>query len=327
MDVRLRGTFTVRSPLSHIGESISTVAYLVQEPILQEDGRVEEVFVYAGNAWRGQLRDLAAEYLLEGLGAPTLPLPAFHLLFAGGAIGGEQSTNIEQARQLRRALPIIALFGGGIGNQILPGKLRVRQCYPACREALRVLPPALHEHARGVSYKSLTFSKQYTRRDDAKDARYEGHLLAPSRPAQAALLPSEEGSQSRRGAREEPPQQMRYELELLAPGAVLSTGIDVLDCTEVELGCLVSALHRFARSPHIGGKAATGHGLVDLRYDYTLDGEGGAEPFMAVEEGAPELSPLAAEAKRAYDAYVLEQYQAYIDSHGAEMMLLLGGRV
>jgi hypothetical protein len=45
---------------------------------------IEEVFSYSGNAWRGQLRDLAASYMLDALGSPTLSLDAFHLLSQGG---------------------------------------------------------------------------------------------------------------------------------------------------------------------------------------------------------------------------------------------------
>jgi hypothetical protein len=48
---------------------------------------IEEVFSYSGNAWRGQLRDLAASYMLDALGSPTLSLDAFHLLYSGGRIG------------------------------------------------------------------------------------------------------------------------------------------------------------------------------------------------------------------------------------------------
>lgn len=335
MDIKLRGTFTLLSPLSHIGESISTASYLVQEPILQPDGTVEEVFAYSGNAWRGQLRDLAAEYLVEALGRPVLPLSAFHLLFSGGSIGGEQSTNIEQARRLRRAIPLIALLGGGIGNNILPGNARVRQSYPLCVEALPVLPEALHVQAAQTSYRALTHTKQYTRHDDAKDARHEPRLgiAAPQPEQQAMMLDSGDGaaakgSKAKREPKEPPATQMRYDIEVLVAGTVLATGIDVLDCTEVELGCLVSALHRFARSPHIGGKAGTGHGLVRLEYEYTSSemAPGQAEPFVRVEDGWPELSKRAQDAKDAYDAHCLELYQSFLGTEGPGIKQLLGAK-
>ena len=101
---RIHGEFATLSPLSHIGETISTTTYLVEEPILQPSGEIEPVFVYNGNAFRGQCRDLAATYMLEKLGC-AVSLEAFHLLFSGGRIGGDQSVDIEQARMMRRAVP------------------------------------------------------------------------------------------------------------------------------------------------------------------------------------------------------------------------------
>ena len=147
--VKLMGTFITRSPLSHIGETISTGSYLVQEPILQPDGSIEEVFCYSGNAWRGQLRDLSATYMLTQL-KTTVPLEAFHLLYSGGRIGGEQKVDIGAARAMRSAIPHVSLFGGGVGNQILPGKLRVSNAYPICAEAMPALPESVHERAVSV---------------------------------------------------------------------------------------------------------------------------------------------------------------------------------
>src|SRR5690554_3793112 len=125
MNKRLQGLFTLRSPLSHIGQTISTFTYLSEESLVQPDGSIEDVFCYSGNAWRGQLRDLATIYTLERLGSPELPLESFHLLFSGGRIGGQQEVDINRARDLRRKVPVLSLFGGSVGDQILPGKLRV----------------------------------------------------------------------------------------------------------------------------------------------------------------------------------------------------------
>lgn len=341
MDLRLTGTMTLRSPLSHIGETISTVAYLVEEPILQPDGSLEEVFCYSGNAWRGHLRDLAAVYLLEHLGAPRLPLDSFHLLFSGGRIGGDQVVDVAAARAYRRTLPLVAVWGGGVGNQILPGKMRVSNSYPVCREALPVLPAALHAAAEAVSYRGLTFEKSFSRKDDAKDERFAAYRAGAPAPA----LPAAQEAQEADGAQADlfggapapkarrpsataehtgPADQMRMSVELLAAGVQLATRIDLLDVSEVELGCLVSALHQFARSPHVGGQANKGHGLVDLAYTLADLETGEQQPFVAVTDGAPRLHPPAEAAKAAYDTFLLEQYRALLDRQGGEMRALLG---
>lgn len=326
MDVRLSGQFRLRSPLSHQAESISTTTYLVQEPVLQPDGTVEEVFCYSGNAWRGQLRDLAATYLLAALGDPTVSLDAFHLLYAGGRIGGEQAVNLEQARRYRREFPLIALWGGGIGNQILPGKLRVSNCYPICREAPR--GGVDHPFRATVSYRSLTCEKSFSRKDDSKDERLNVTL---GLPAGQAALPglAEEPAKAKRGRSDgEVAEQMRMTSELVIAGTLLETAIEVLDVSEVELGCLVSALNLFARSPHIGGQIGRGHGLVDLGYGLTDLTTGVIEPaFVTIAGGVPSLSPPAADAKAAYDAHLRQQYDAYIADHTGEFVRMLGAKV
>lgn len=295
---RIHGLFTLRSPLSHIGEAISTQTYLVQEPIIQPDGQIEEVFAYNGNAWRGALRDQAASYMLARLGAEgdpcaRVPLDIFHLLFTGGRIGGDQAIDIEQSRRVRAALPMLSLWGGGIGNQIMAGKLRVSNAYPLCVEAIPVLPERWHEQAARVSYAGITFEKSFSRMDDAKREDLRVYLPAP----EAALL--EGGEQKRKGG--EVADQMRMTSELVAPGTRLYQEIDVLDASEVEMGALVSAIHAWSRSPHLGGQANKGHGKVRLDYRI-LDMDSGAEQdFIRVTGDGPCL--LAAQAQAAQDAY------------------------
>lgn len=324
MNCRLFGTFTLRSPLSHISESISTTSYLVEEPIFQPDGSVEEIFSYSGNAWRGQLRDLAATYLLETLGVNRLPLDAFHLLFSGGRIGGEQVIDVEKARQYRRIIPMLAVWGGGVGNQILPGKIRVANSYPVCIEAIEILPAYLHETIT-VSYRGMSFQKSFSRKDDAKDDRLN-HYLAVAAPAQsqAALFGETAPEPAKEKEKDGPADQMRMTAELLSAGVRLYTEIECLDVTEVELGALVSALHLFSRSPHIGGQANRGHGRVALTYQLLDLDTGEIKDFLQVVDGPSLLAPVAETAKAAYDQFLRTQLDAYLATHASELRALLG---
>ena len=158
MTNKLTGIFTLKSPLSHISESIGTTSYLSQEPILQPDGTSTEVFCYSGNAWRGQLRDLAAMHMLDEIGL-KVSRDSFHLLFSGGKIGGDQKVDIENIKKIRESIPMLALFGGGIGNTIMPGLMRVGNCYPVCLEALPVLPNYYHSLDHIGSYSDIISSK------------------------------------------------------------------------------------------------------------------------------------------------------------------------
>lgn len=313
---RLDGFFRLKSPLSHIGETISNKSYLVQERILQPDGGVEDVFCYSGNAWRGQLRDLTAAYMLEALGNVRVPLDTFHLLFSGGRIGGAQSVDIEQARRMRAAVPMIALFGGGVGNQILQGKLKIGNCYPVCREAMPVLPLAWHERAATVSYASCTFEKEHSRRDDAKIESVRRHLATP----EMTLLG--EAAPQKKAAPVGPADQMRIGMELVTAGVTLQSWIVAEDVSEIELGALVSGLHRFSLSPSIGGKAAIGYGLCDLVY--TLSGGADERPFLSVRDGQSLLAPEAQAAKDSYDQHLRQLYDALLAGKTREITEILG---
>ncbi len=313
-NLQLTGTFTLRSPLSHISETISTTSYLVQEPILQPDGHPESVFCYSGNAWRGQLRDLAAAYMLDHLGAPRLPLDSFHLLFGGGRIGGEQQLDVNRTREYRRTIPMLSILGGGVGNQMLHGKLRVSNCYPLCIEALPVLPDAYHEKAARTSYRDLTFEKSFSRKDDAKDDRLARFTPTTDTPLLMGASRADDG----------PKDQMRMTAELVIAGACLYTEIDALDVTEVEIGALVSALHLFSRSPHIGGQANKGHGKVALDYHYIDMDTGETGEFLRINDGPSLLAPAAEEAKQAYDQYLRNQYDAMLAERGGEALALMG---
>lgn len=320
-NLRLLGLFTLRSPLSHIGETISTVAYLNEEPIIQPDGMVERCFTYNGNAWRGQLRDLAAAYLLERLGDRRVNLEVFHLLFSGGRIGGEQTIDVARARQWRRVVPMFALWGGGVGNQVLPGKLRVGSSYPVCQEAIPVLPYLYRGGAEHVSYRSLTFEKSFSRKDDSKDDRLNGHIR-PAEDQQVMLLA--DGTEEKKTKRDGPADQMRMTVELVAAGTRLAHEIDLLGVSEVELGCFVSALHTFARSPFIGGQANKGHGRVELDSSlYDLD-TGEVVEFLRILDGPALLAPPAEAAKQAYDAFLHDLYDAYLADRASAIRQLLG---
>lgn len=316
MDLKLFGYFTLRAPMSHIGASESTYAELVRWPVVYPDGTVYDIPVYAGNAWRGQLRDLAASYLLERLGNPTVSLDAFHLLYAGGRIGGEASVNLAKMRQVRALLKPVELLGGGIGNQIVPGKIRVAPCYPVCREAARVLA---FTPEPAITLADLLCEVEATRRDDSKDPRVNEVIALPAVDGQLPL----DAIPARRDG--EPATQMRYTVQCLAAGTVLETQIWLMDVDEVLLGCLVSALWTFAKFPHIGGMTGRGLGLVDLTYDLLNLDTGEVQPFFAVAGGLPRLAPPAEEAKSAYDAYCLRLYDALVAEQAPEIRAMLAG--
>lgn len=315
---RIHGIFTLRSPLSHIGEAISTNTYLVTEPIIQPDYSLEEVPVYNGNAWRGALRDQSAVYMLNKLENARVPLDIFHLLFSGGRIGGEQSIDIAQARKIRAAIPMISLFGGGVGNQIMQGKLRVSSLYPIVREAIPVLPKQWIDTANKLSMRGITFEKSFSRMDDAKREDMQQYLPAPDN---AGLIEGKKKVKEKGDVAD----QMRMTTELLVPGLRMYSEIDVLDASDIELGAFVSAIHSWSQSPVLGGQSNKGHGRVTLEYHIIEMTSGNDVPFIRVgNDNQCLLSPPAQMAKDAYDQHLRELYDAMLIDNSKELRGLIG---
>jgi hypothetical protein len=110
--------------------------------------------VYAGNALRGQLRDLLADHLVLSLGlvprrdTPPLNLWFFHTLYAGGVLEEQNHTlglvnaelgrngtlRTDGLRRFRQMLPALSLLGCAIGNRVLPGRICVGDLRPKCLE-------------------------------------------------------------------------------------------------------------------------------------------------------------------------------------------------
>ena len=136
--IEFTGIVTALSSISHGGgQSFGINSKLRREKFVQLDGSVEEVPVISGNAIRGQLRDLGMRHMCRvlGYGEATeddgrplgLSLPAFYFLFSGGALTKQKGRglDIDRARTLRELIPLVGIFGGAMGNQIMPGKLKI----------------------------------------------------------------------------------------------------------------------------------------------------------------------------------------------------------
>ena len=334
-NIRLDGKITLLSPMSHIGESSGPDSFLSQDVIIGPDGRPVECFVYSGNAYRGQLRDLGAIYLTEKLGGIQYNPDVFYLLFSGGSLGGAQSVDIDQARMYRRNIPLLSVFGGGVGNQILTGKIKVGAMYPCVEECQRVLPEHLRQED-APSWRQWTFEKSFTRMDDAKNDNLRKYLSDPAENQALSVgqptlalggeTPTPEPAKKKK---EDPPQQMRYTVEMLAAGAVMYQRVDLCDLSDLELGAFVSALVELSKHPYIGGKSGTGHGLVDVEYNWRKAGDKESQgKFLSVTADQFWLSKPAEDAKNKYDDFLVTLYNRYLEDNADELTKLLaaGGK-
>lgn len=313
----LEGRIKTLQALSHIGSSSGPDAFFNKTTVLNERLEPEEVCLYTGNGFRGMLRDLAAEYLMDKLGIAALDEETFSMFWEGGSIGGPQSMDIDKARRYRSLVPMYSLFGGGVGNQMIEGKMCMGSMYPICRECSNILPRRFR--ADHVSWREMMVDRSYTRKDDSKNERLREKYLQHT-----ATLALPEGKE--KGERK-PPQQMRYSIQTLCEGAQLYQRIDFAWVEDVDLGVFVSAMRAFRRHPYLGGNKGKGHGLCEITYEWR-DADSGSDAnqhFLTVGSDLCDFSPAATRALEAYDDYLMRVYMTYLESNKTTLKQLLSG--
>jgi CRISPR type IV-associated protein Csf2 len=277
------GIVTALSSISHIGPDVggqNVTSYLRREKFVQLDESVEMVPVISGNGMRGLLRDIGMWQMCKALGYGVneetgeivgLSLPAFHFLFSGGTLTGQagRGLDVAAARCVRELIPLVGLFGGAMGNQIMEGKLKVGKLIPICRETAHLLPEWCRP-AEPQSVYDMIQQEAFTRKDDEKNERLR-QLIAPE--VRALLEASAAEKAAKRGTAEERPdretgqhQQMRYYVETLAAGTRFFWELALEDVTDIEYDAFWATLSAFAQRPYIGGKAGTGHGKVSINF-------------------------------------------------------------
>jgi len=316
------GTVEALSSISHIGETYGINAKLRREKIIQSDGTIEEVPIISGNSLRGILRDRGMLHMLRVLGYGVneesgevlgLNLAAFYFLFSGGALTkiAGRGLDVDEARRWRALIPLVALFGGAMGNQIMPGKAKIGKLIPLCQETAHILPVRFGTEANRQSIWELCQEEAYTRRDDEKNEQLR-QLIAPA--TRGLLEEKARARQMQAAAGEEKvadtgqSQQMRYYVETLAAGTRFFWDITLDDVTDLEFEAFCVMLAEFSRFPYIGGKSGIGHGKVALRFDKWLEID-------------PRLMPTGQELQRPLG----NVYMEHLTQHGAAIRSLLNG--
>ena len=245
---------TCLSPLAHGSDTKAGNATLFRRmQVLSTDGNILSLPYYAGNAIRGQLRDILADHFIESIGLkprkdnPPVSLWFFHALYAGGAL--EENSSAEKALrkhlgntgtvkaqgiyEFRNMLPALSMLGCALGNRVLSGRVRFSDLRPACRQ-----------WANGAADVGELFEWTYlTRREDYED-HDENH-------------------------------SMIVNTECLRPGVRLLGGLD-LDgfITPIERSALWTGLISLAKvGGYIGAENRRGLGRVSIVFDKVPDVE------------------------------------------------------
>ncbi len=234
------------SPLAHGSDNKAGNATLFRRcQILSTTDQTLTLPFYAGNALRGQIRDLLADHFCTTLGlTPNMAIPPvelwfFHALYAGGALeekskqgraisaklGNNGALKVQGIHELRNMIPHLSTLGYAIGNRIISGRVNVFDLHPRCAEW----------GTGKVSASTLMEWTYLTRRDD-----HEGH------------------SDSEHHG-------MIANTECLRTGTVMDGGLDISDhATEIEASAIGKALELLAKKGLIGAENRRGMGRVNM---------------------------------------------------------------
>lgn len=316
------GTMTALTSISHIGNTHGIHSKLRREKVAQPDGTIEEVPIISGNSLRGILRDRGMLHMLRCLGYGVndetgevngLPLSAFYFLFSGGSLTskGGRGLDVDEARRWRDLIPLVAIFGGAMGNQIMPGKVKIGKAIPICAETAHLIPERFIDGNKPQSIWELCQEEAYTRRDDEKSEKLR-QLIAPE--VRGLLESKAQGDREKRGtdkdvrSDDDPKQQMRYYVETIAAGTHLYWDITLDDVTDVEFEAFCVTLAEFARFPYIGGKSSVGHGKVTVHFDDWI-----------------EINPRVAPTGREVDFVLGNRYRDHLEQNADAIRELLNG--
>lgn len=281
--MKLRIKYKLTAPVSHIGETASTGSYF--QTIKTDKGRLP---IITANSVRGTLRDNGAVYLLDKLGA-KVDKEVFNVLFSGGNLNGAMKNDIEKAKKVREHFPFVSLFGAGLGDMIMAGKIFVGNLYPITSETFEMLGEDFTE----VSYKNLIDEIEFTRTDDGKDDILAEYMTDPEEEKKAKAST-----------------QMRFSVQYMAKGTEFVQDIHFSqNMTDLEYGAFYSAVTQWFKLPRLGGMASKGFGFFDA------DVENG---LIIVKNGEVTVSPSAQE--------YIDKYNKFIEQEGSEYLPLLGSK-
>lgn len=235
--MKIRIKYKMLSPVSHIGEVASTGSYF--QTIKTSFGRLP---IITGNSVRGILRDNGAKVILDAIGEKTSK-EVFNILFSGGNLNGTIKNDVGKAKAVRENIPFVSMFGGGLGDMIMSGKMLVGNLYPVTSETYEMLG----EKYTDISWKNLIDEIEFTRTDDGKNDTLADYMTDPTEEKKAKANT-----------------QMRFSVQYMAQGTEFVQDIYLMDnTTDLEKGALYSAFLKWFEAPKIGGMSAKGFGIFD----------------------------------------------------------------
>jgi len=242
---KYEGWILAKSTIHHGGNEKTGSTPVLRTIFLYVEGRGEIPFPYInGNSIRGKLRRLLMRDFFEKINfsPENLDTKVYHTFFTGGALEATEGTyaivDLPLRRKIRNLFIPLGLLGCAIGNQMIPGKLKVGHAFPICEEYSKFLPETFHDERIKMPVRIFTDETFNTRRDDLHAVREEDEQAV----------------------------QMRIDFECFIPGTKFYHWFLLEYPTSLERSCFGRFMEIFKEYPFLGGKSGIGNGEVILSY-------------------------------------------------------------
>lgn len=273
-------------PLCHLAENIGNEGILMRESIRQKGGGFVDVPIITGDTMRHGLREAAAYAYLDAAGmldSPALSEAALRLLFAGGMVTGKGDAgtiSLDLYRELTELVPSLRLFGGCTNSRVIPGQLSVDN-------ALLISTESAHSIGRicGTGEDGAPWVFQWATAQGEPIEAARSHVAEEQRvrmdptliPEKRLLLsPDAQVSLNARltagekahdasdalSADREKSTMMPRRSEVVKRGALFFWGFEANCYTALDMDTLHVAAAAYLANMRVGGKRATGHGLM-----------------------------------------------------------------
>lgn len=261
-------------PIAHAEESIGNTSVAMRQKVRLPGGGFARVPIVTGDTMRHGLREAAAYAYLDaaGLLGSHLSESALRLLFAGGVVAGASggAVKLGDYREMVDLFPPLALLGGCAQNRVVPGKVQCDAALLICDETAHLMPPWVSEWLRdhgGETEPSRAHVEevQRVRMDPMLDPGKRRLLTGgDAEHVEQRLLASETASAlNDHAAKDETKSAMmprRY--ERVVAGSLLYWSVSATCHSELDVDTFLVMCAAFLGNARVGGKKATGHGLL-----------------------------------------------------------------
>jgi len=241
------GLCEAKTPIFHGGNEKTGSTPVLRTIMIWHEGEQVSVPYIHGNAIRGKLRRMIIMDMLNVIGYSISNKKLYHSLFSGGILEGTEKTtgvlDLTLRKEIVSLLIPISLFGCGIGNQLIQGKLIVGHMWPLCKEYKKFLPSNFQNDPRVQKpVRVFTDESFITRRDDLREERGEDEQAV----------------------------QMKVDYECFIPGTAFFHEFKLLFTNAIEDSCFSRLLSLWKMHPAVGGRGSSGDGLLVLNYNWEI---------------------------------------------------------